>query len=407
MPATPEDTRLTIVIRLERLALVARYIALFALVVLFLLGWAEGRSRDAAIVTVVVFLQNAFVHGVLLSRRYWLFQTPMNFLVHLLSTTLVVYFTGRESSDLYVLYLLLLIGYTAYSRRYGMILLVSFLFCFSYVAMVVIEWSLHGLSVPLGIIAVKVLSIAICGWLVASTSELLRIAEKASLTRERALASSESTLRTILDSTADPIFVYGEDELIREANNKACEFLKLQRKQVIGRTFRSFLFDDGSLDEKMAAISSRGEYHGEEIFIASDGRERTVGFSVRSFHLAADRLFVVVAHDITEQKNLHEATLLANENLARLNRELQIVNELKTGLLATVAQEIRSPLTATLGYVDMLLDDELGELDPEQRKALLSCKRSALRIFHLVDDAVDIHARETDPAVPTSLSPLP
>ena len=102
------------------------------------------------------------------------------------------------------------------------------------------------------------------------------------------------------------------------------------------------------------------------------------------------RFFVVVAHDITERKHLQEATHLANVNLERLNRELQQVNNLKTGLLTAVSQRLRSPLTAILGYLDMLLNDELGPLPPEQRKILQNARRTTLRVFALIDEALDV-----------------
>jgi len=35
----------------------------------------------------------------------------------------------------------------------------------------------------------------------------------------------------------------------------------------------------------------------------------------------------------------------------------------------------------------MLLDERLGELNDEQRKALRSCRRSIMRIFDLIEEA--------------------
>jgi len=385
--STIEDSRLSIIIRLERLAMAARYLALAALLSLFMLGQFEENIRNVALVTVVVLVHNAFVHGVLWTRRYHLFQTPMNFMVHLLMTTLVVMFTGAENSDFYVLYLFMLIGYTSYSRRYGMILLVALICCMSYGAVCAIEWFRAELNASFGILSVKLFSIFVCGWLVANISELLRLAEDAAHDRARELQSSEAAVRMILDSTADPIMVYDEDEAITEANDRACEFLKVSRSEIIGQKFRSFLFDDGTLDSTLAEVHEKGDHHGEQIFLDADGHEFTVELHMRSFRHGNQGFFVVVAHDVTEQKNLQEAARLANVNLARLNRELQQVNELKTGLIKMVSQKLRSPLTAILGYVDLLLDEELGELLPEQRKALQTCRRSTNRIFKLLDES--------------------
>ena len=398
--STTEDSRLAIIIRLERLAMAARYLAMAALLSLFMLGQFEESVRNVALVTAVVLLHNGFVHTVLWTRRYGLFQTPMNFLVHLLMSTLVVLFTGAENSDFFVLYLFMLIGYTAYSRRYGMILLVAVICCLSYGAVFAVEWFLKDLDLPLGIVSVKLFSILICGWLVANISELLRLAEDAAHDRARELESSEAALRMILDSTADPIMVYDEDENVTDVNNRACEFLKMPRDDIIGRRFRTFLFDDGTLDSMLAEVHAKGDHHGEQIFIDADGHEWTVELHMRSFRHGNQGFFVVVAHDVTEQKNLQEAARMANVNLARLNRELQQVNVLKTGLIKMVSQKLRSPLTAILGYLDLLLDEELGELLPEQRKGLQTCRRSTQRIFKLLDESFGDRPGETMVGMP-------
>jgi PAS domain S-box-containing protein len=388
------DSRLLTVIRLERFALFARYVAFFVLVSLYLLRPGAASIRDLIIVTSLVALHNAMVHVVLWTKRYHLFLTPLNFLIHLSATTFIVMFTGAEESQLYVLYFFLLIGYTAYSRRYIMIIIVSLIFCLSYSMMIGVEWSLRGLVAEREEIVLRILSIPLCGWLVATISELVREAEDVALAQAQALASSEATLRTILDNTVDPIIVHDEKELISEANRKVLEILGLPHDQVIGRPFRQFLFDDGTLPQLISDIHKNGVYHGEQLFIDADGQDHAVELHVASFTRAGHKFFVVVAHDIAEQKELQEAAHLANRNLNRLNRQLQQVNDLKTGLLRSTSLRIRSPLTAVLGYFDMLLQDEFGLLAPEQRKALQSCRRSILRVFDLLEEAHDLHFQD-------------
>ena len=156
------------------------------------------------------------------------------------------------------------------------------------------------------------------------------------------------------------------------------------------------MFDDGTLAEQLVALYERNEYHGEQIFLDTDGIERTVELHVRAFIRNGRKFFVVISRDITEQKELHEATQLANARLGHLNRELRQVNELKTSVLTSVSQRLRSPLTAILGYLDLLLSDDLGVAPPEQRKALLNSRRSMVKIFGLLDEAFENKSRVKD-----------
>ncbi len=389
-----EPPRTALAVRLERQAMFLRYAAYLVLVGIFFAGELEGELGDLAIITVVVVLHNAFVHATLWTRRYSWFMSPINFVIHLAEISIVVSFTGAEESEFFVLYFFLLIGYTLWRRRFLRIVLVSALCAVAYGIVVAVEWRASGISIAPGIVFIKLASILVCGWLVATLSQLMRKIEDKGMDRARALAASEATIRTILDTAADPILVYDEHEIVTEANDKACEFLGVSRDRIRGKTFRSFLFDDGSVDQKLTEARLRDEYHGEQIFVATEGHELTVDLRIRSFMRNGRRFFVVVTHDITERKALQEATHLANANLARLNRELQQVNELKTGLLTAISQRIRSPLTALLGYLDMLLNDELGTLQPEQRKALLTCRRSTARVFRLIDEAFSVPAAE-------------
>jgi PAS domain S-box-containing protein len=318
----------------------------------------------------------------------------MNFLIHLSEYSVVVSFTGQEESEFFVLYLFLLIGYTVFRRRFLRVFFAALLCCFAYGVVIGVEWYRRGLAVPMGIIFLKMMTIVVCGWLLGTLSRLLRQVEAAAEERAAALAKSEATLRTILDTAADPILVYDDHEIVTAANNKTCEFLGMSRDHILGKEFRGFLFDDGSLGEKLAEARRREEYQGEQIFVGPDGQERTVDLRIQSFIRGQQTFSVVVAHDITERKNLQEATHLANVNLARLNRELQQVNEMKTGLLTAVSQRIKSPLTAILGYLDMLLNDELGALGTEQRKVLQHSRRISARIFRLIDEAFGAPAPE-------------
>lgn len=370
----------------------ARYIGYAVYAAMFLMGMTTSYTEDIAVITVLVILHNSFVHWVMWTRRYNLFRTPLNFLVHLSEVTLVIIFTGGKDSQLFPLYLFLLLGYMVYSRRYWSIALVAVILCAAYGGVIAIDSIATGTTLSMGALSLRLASILVCGWLVATISELLRRAEDAERARADEVAMSEATIRTILDNTGDPIFVYDKNELISEVNNRGCEFLGVSRDEILGHRFRTFMFDDGTLPEILTEVHNRAEHHGEQIFVDADGQERTVSLHVRAFMHEDQGFYVVVARDITDQKNLQEAARQTNIKLARLNRELQQVNELKTGLLKTLSQRLRSPLTAIAGYLDMLQAGELGELTADQRKAIQTCRRSATRVFRLIDDVFDIRS---------------
>jgi PAS domain S-box-containing protein len=396
-----EEARLWLVLGVEKFALVARNLALVLMAAMFVGGYVRGHHLGLATVAAIVVVHSLFSLWIYLSGRFEFFQSPWNFALNLAEISLTVAFTGGADSVLYILFLFFLVAFGTYTRQPRLVLFATGLCLLCFGGIVLVDGARIGFDISYAVVVLQLSAIAACGWLMASITRVLGRAEESSMAREHALASSEATLRTILDSAADPIFVYDNDEFITDANDRACTFLAVPRCKLLGQRIRAFLFDDGTLPNKMSVLRARGEYHGEQIFVNSYGEERTVDLRVRSYSRGGQRFFVAVGPDITEQKNLREASRLANIHLEKLNQELKQVNELRRSFLTAISQKLRSPLTALLGYTDMLLDGELGDVTSEQRTALQACRRTALRAFDLIDEALDLDlSREEKPEQP-------
>jgi signal transduction histidine kinase/CheY-like chemotaxis protein len=78
--------------------------------------------------------------------------------------------------------------------------------------------------------------------------------------------------------------------------------------------------------------------------------------------------------------------LLASEKAAR--EEAERANRLKDDFLATVSHELRSPLTAMLGWANMLLTRELDE--ETRTKAIETINRNAQAQHQLISDLLDV-----------------
>ena len=68
-------------------------------------------------------------------------------------------------------------------------------------------------------------------------------------------------------------------------------------------------------------------------------------------------------------------------------RELDLA---KTEFVSTVSHELRTPLTSITGYLEMLLEEALGELTPHQVKALTVIDRNAQRLQLLIGDLLTL-----------------
>ena len=72
------------------------------------------------------------------------------------------------------------------------------------------------------------------------------------------------------------------------------------------------------------------------------------------------------------------------------NRSLRDGAVRKDEFLASVSHELRTPLNVVLGYVDLLLDNSFGPLEPAQRDILHRITNNASNLSHLINDLVDL-----------------
>ncbi len=381
--------RIAVVLRIEWFLLVLRYLLYLFVVLLHVSGFGLFQGATLAAMAGTALLHNVFSQWVLYTRRHWLFLSPVNLLLYLGRIILLVALTGGDTSPLSSLFLLFLIGCNVYAPGGRWNSWLAVVVCAAYSFTIMGDWVVNGMDYMAVNVYANLALFGFSGWIMHQLGRLLRQTEADAARRARELLSSEATLRTILDNTAEPIAVYGENEFIAEANKQACAFFGVSRDHLVGRRFREFLFDDGLLSDRMDATRRAGEFHDEMLVVRPDGNERSVDMHIHSFIRDRRRFFVAMFRDITEQKDLADVQRQAKKQLETANSELQRVNALRDDFYSTVARRLRSPLSAILGFIDMLLDEEMGELGSEQRTALQSCRRSARRVVDMVDEAFE------------------
>ena len=98
--------------------------------------------------------------------------------------------------------------------------------------------------------------------------------------------------------------------------------------------------------------------------------------------------------EITQQRNelhlLQRELRQRNVELAAANTELRRLDELKSQFVSVAAHELRNPLTAILGYVELLLDEGFGPLLDQQREFVGIVHRAGRRLLDITNDLLDV-----------------
>ncbi|WP_431066532.1 response regulator [Methylotuvimicrobium sp.] len=88
-------------------------------------------------------------------------------------------------------------------------------------------------------------------------------------------------------------------------------------------------------------------------------------------------------YDITDRKRAEEAMLQAKESAETLSR-------IKSEFLANMSHELRTPLNAIIGFSEVLKDELIGEMTPEQREYVTDIFHSGQHLLSLINDILDL-----------------
>ncbi|AKF06945.1 Two-component hybrid sensor and regulator [Sandaracinus amylolyticus] len=81
--------------------------------------------------------------------------------------------------------------------------------------------------------------------------------------------------------------------------------------------------------------------------------------------------------------------------LSQANTRLEEMMRLRREFLRNLSHELATPMTPVVGYLKLLLGEELGPLTPVQRKALTSVDAATSRLRSLIDTLLDVSSLET------------
>lgn len=81
--------------------------------------------------------------------------------------------------------------------------------------------------------------------------------------------------------------------------------------------------------------------------------------------------------------------------LSEANARLEEMMRLRREFLRNLSHELATPMTPIVGYLKLLLDEELGALTPVQKKSLAAVSSSTDRLRNLIDTLLDVSSFET------------
>jgi GAF domain-containing protein len=126
----------------------------------------------------------------------------------------------------------------------------------------------------------------------------------------------------------------------------------------------------------------------------------TVDQSVpHAFTEGDERLLTIAAAQAAvaiENAQLYEELKERARKLEHAYRELKEADRLKDELVQNVSHELRTPLTFVKGYVELLLEEDMGPINERQRESLAIVAEKASQVTRLVSDIIYLEQIERE-----------
>ncbi len=187
--------------------------------------------------------------------------------------------------------------------------------------------------------------------------------------------------------------------IIRKANQLLCEILDFPRCDIINEPLSRYILEEDRVIymSRFRAFFKKPE--GKMLELRIKGKEEIIYMEIRGRKEVMDQfvflenekkvpLILITFNDITERKNaeaaIRKAMLAAEE-----------ANNTKSSFLATMSHELRTPLTSVIGFSDVLLRGDAGEINDEQRHYLTYIENSGTHLLNLINDLLDLSKIES------------
>ena len=220
---------------------------------------------------------------------------------------------------------------------------------------------------------------------------------------EERLRQSEEMFRLLVASVRDyAIFLLNPEGYVLTWNAGAERIKGYRPEEIIGKHFSNFYAEEDRWKPpaELEIATRDGSVEDEGWRVRKDGSKFWANVIITAVHDDHGRLrgFAKVTRDMTERKRAEEAIaeqrearFLAEEERRRAEasyRVAQEANRAKDEFLMTLSHELRTPMTAILGWARLL--PVLPPGDETFKEAVLAIGRSAQLQSRLIDDVLDV-----------------
>lgn len=211
---------------------------------------------------------------------------------------------------------------------------------------------------------------------------------------EQQLKESESRYRDLFENAQVPMFILDMNGNFIKMNKSGLNILGCKEEELNGSPLSKWITPESFnvYQERMAARLSGKSIKPSELIevICMNGEHRWVETNTRAIKEGTGLIEIHgIARDITEKRRLEEKLREYHEKLQHSYEELMEADRAKTEFVSNITHELLTPLTSIKGFVELLGEETIGTINPEQKKSLDIILRNSDRLIRLIRELLD------------------
>ena len=207
---------------------------------------------------------------------------------------------------------------------------------------------------------------------------------------EDALEQEQSLLKAFMDNTTDHIYFKDKESRFIRINKAQTNLFRLSdAREAIGRTDAEFFTKEHAqqayADEQDVIRSGIPMAAKEEKETWPSGEETWVSTTRAPLFDRSGQIIGTfgISRDITER-------VRAQEELQAAKEAAEYADRAKSDFLANMSHELRTPLNAIIGFAEILRDEIIGPIRPDQKDLVVDIHTSGRHLLNMINDILDL-----------------